>query len=328
MDYSPTPSSTHFNKVKPQYSFLDNSIEIPRSIKPSLSTFSSPIIKKDRDENLQQRQRQFFNKYQDLNISPLKQVSKSKKNLNKIPIDDDFKINSNMIDKIIKENESLKRQIKSIKRENEMVINFANGLKEKLVKYKKLNDELKNGKINHNDKDELKNGEINNDEDKDELKFNPNDSKDIFNDEREKLENDLISNRINQLESNFLQNNNQQFENLNQIKIEIEKLKQLQDHNDINKNLITDDDLIIYETNELKNLEIQIEEISKKLTIREENKLKKLDLNNKLNELKLKLIEDDNPVKIKDKVKLSDICGNNNNQDLNKTKIEDVTWIQ
>ncbi|CAM9012709.1 unnamed protein product [Wickerhamomyces anomalus] len=65
MDYSPTP-----NKVKPQYAFLDNSIELGRSAAAPRAFRGSPLKNQKDTETFHQKQKQFYNKYTDLGGTP------------------------------------------------------------------------------------------------------------------------------------------------------------------------------------------------------------------------------------------------------------------
>jgi DNA repair exonuclease SbcCD ATPase subunit len=133
MDYSPSPA-----RVNPEYAFLDNSIELGRAERTKVS----PLKEQDHLNNLQRR---FLSKYPD--FRPSDQIRSKKivqddttdrlfKNMASVPVNDGVKISSNMVEKIIRENERLKS-------EKELVQGFAKGLKEKLIKYKQLNDSLK-----------------------------------------------------------------------------------------------------------------------------------------------------------------------------------------
>lgn len=335
MDYSPTPS-----KVKPQYAFLDNSIELGRSDAPRATFKGSPLKYQSQNqkdtETFHQRQKQFYNKYTDLNGTPdiLKQKQRARtgqsytdttprlfKNItNKVPVDDVVKINSNMIEKIIRENESLKNQLKEEKKETDMLNQFATGMKDKLVKYKNLNETLKS------EIEKLK-------EEKEEIEkklksqitppespkynFNPENVDDIFESDGKStgvpqdVASSKIEERISVLEDEVSKINTNQDEKFEYIKNEIEFLKNLslqvkestesknseaeekaaEDESIIPK----EDDLIVKESLELKQLQEQVDLFTKKLQLREENKLKKYALNKELEKLAQRLQQDDVP---------------------------------
>jgi hypothetical protein len=197
MDYSPSPA-----RVNTEYAFLDNSIELGRAERTKVS----PLKEQDPLNNLQRR---FLSKYPD--FRPSDQIRSKRavqddttdrlfKNLASVPVDDGVKISSNMVEKIIRENERLKN-------EKELVQGFAKGLKEKLIKYKHLNDSLKedlnksNEKVSQLQQDEtrlkgeladlqlkydtLEKQQMNQQHDKQphrvpEFNFNPDDTRDIF----------------------------------------------------------------------------------------------------------------------------------------------------
>lgn len=145
MDYSPSP-----RRVKPQYDFLDNSIEVGRSEKPFRSSplKNVSLAANVGSDGIQDMKKKFYNKYSDLKPRDFNSMKPSKTASNdttdrvfrdlgaKVPLDDDVKINSNMVEKIIKEN-------KKLKDDKDLLQSYAQGCKEKLLKYKLLSDELK-----------------------------------------------------------------------------------------------------------------------------------------------------------------------------------------
>lgn len=334
MDYSPTPS-----KVKPQYAFLDNSIELGRSDAPRATYKGSPLKYQNQNqkdtETFHQRQKQFYNKYSDLNGTPdiLKEKQRARtgqsytdttarlfKNItNKVPVDDVVKINSNMIEKIIRENESLKNQLKEEKRETDLLNQFATGIKDKLVKYKNLNETLKSEiETLKEEKKEIEKKlktQITPPESP-KYNFNPENVEDIFesdeksNDSSENAASSKIEQRISSLEDEVSKINTNQDEKFEYIKNEIEFLKNLSlqvkestepkkaedEKNKEDENIVPkEDDLIVKESLELKQLQEQVDLFSKKLQLREENKLKKYALNKELEKLAQRLQEDDIP---------------------------------
>ncbi|CCH43197.1 hypothetical protein BN7_2744 [Wickerhamomyces ciferrii] len=377
MDYSPTPG-----KVKPQYAFLDDSIEIGRS-EVSKPFKSSPLKNQyqfqnqnEKDsETFHHKQKQFFNKYRDLtsagdspDLSKQKQKARSNyqqttsdttsrlfKNIgNKVPVDDVVKINSNMIEKIIRENESLKTNLKEERKENQILNGFANGLKEKLVKYKRLNDDLKfkNEELISEKKDleqkvvqletKQKETEVELTEAKKSLNFtkaqvqsvpespkynfDPENVQDIFNgvnddEDVNNAQNNIkespkvqfattkIEERIQNLENEVSKINTNQDSKFDYIKNEIEFLKNLSlqvqtkqvdepvtnDSKDLDETSPKEDELIVKESLELKELQQQVDIVTKKLQLREQNKIKKYELNKELEKLALQLKHDDIP---------------------------------
>jgi len=391
MDYSPTP-----NKVKPQYAFLDDSIEMGRSEAPRAYR-ASPLKNQKDTETFHQRQKQFYNKYSDLSMSNSPDILKEKqrartgqintdttsrlfKNIsNKVPVDDVVKINSNMIEKIIRENESLKSQLKEEKKENDVLNQYANGIKEKLIKYKKLNDNLK---IENED---LKKAKIEVETKLESLRslqslqaqaqaqsqsqpapsqhqqqqqqsqpespkynFNLENVEDIFgsNDDnassdfptRTKVASTKIEERIESLENQVTKISTNQDEKFDYIKNEIEFLKNLSlqmkqnknvndgndknvdsddNDNEVNENkdekdekddlVPKEDDLIVKESLELKQLQEQIDLFTKKLQLREDNKLKKYTLNKELEKLAQRLQTEDIPSQMNATINIQEV---------------------
>lgn len=338
MDYSPTPS-----KVKPQYAFLDNSIEQGRSAAGPRAFRGSPLKNQKDTESFHQRQKQFYNKYNDLPGTPdiLKEKQKARANTqvytdttsrlfknisNKVPVDDVVKINSNMIEKIIRENESLKNQLKGEVKENELLSQFAKGVKEKLIKYKTHNDELqveieklKSEKVEIEKKIQA----ATTPPESPKYNFNPDNVDDILGsnekdlgttassiDPQPSVASSKIEERIINLEAQVCKINTNQDEKFEYIKNEIEFLKNLslqmkkkpesddedeekEEKKDLKHRLVNEvpkeDDLIVKESLELKQLQDQVDLFTKKLQLREENKIKKYTLNKELEKLAQRL---------------------------------------
>lgn len=336
MDYTPSPT-----KVKPQYSFLDDSIEVARKV-PS----PSPLKPRSKDTYFKGGQRQFYSKYDDL--SPRKfgneksnTVSSTSTRLFKplgkeVPLDDDVKINSNMVEKIIRQNEILKQQLKEEKRERELMTNLASSLKEKLMKYKKMNDVLKQ------DKEDLLNGQK---AKVPEFTFNPDDTNDIFESNSKEdakifdkdVKNDKIEERITQLEGEISKTKDLQQSKFEFMKNEIEFLKELllqkesgKEDNDLAPTgkehprsqqpeqhthqeerkevpgsagipfqLPMDDDIIASESEELRKLQEKVALFERKIQLRKENELRKFELKRQLSMLSEELDVLETPASLK-----------------------------
>lgn len=339
MDYSPTP-----NKVKPQYAFLDNSIELGRSAAAPRAFRGSPLKNQKDTETFHQKQKQFYNKYTDLGGTPdiLKEKQRARagqnytdttlrlfKNIsNKVPVDDVVKINSNMIEKIIRENENLKNELKESRREIELLNQFAKGAKEKIIKYKDQNDVLIADveKLKCENLELEKKLKLSTPPESPKYNFDPNDVQDIFGSNEKASETPIveeinnnsnntgvaatskIEERIINLEGEVSKINANQDEKFEYIKNEIEFLKNLSlqmnekpnedpSKEETESDIPKEDDLIVKESLELKQLQEQVDLFTKKLQLREENKLKKYTLNKELEKLAQQLQQDEVPNK-------------------------------
>lgn len=193
MDYSPSPA-----RVQPQYAFLDNSVELGRAERARVS----PL--KGRDESLNNLQRRFFHKYSEFKPEKAKKEDTTDRlfrNVGRVPVDDGVKINSNMVEKTIRENERLKAENETLRDERDLAQRYAKGLREKLIKYKQLNDKVKqdledlqqNAKVSQNGEQELRkaaaelrienqrlNEMLSHKQNEPEFNFNPEKTHDIF----------------------------------------------------------------------------------------------------------------------------------------------------
>lgn len=315
MDYSPTPS-----RMKTDLGFLDESAK-RRSV-------------------LGDRQKKFYSKYTDLK-SPRKRDDDTTNSrlfrniINEVPIDDHVKMQSNMVNKLLQEKQTLQNKHKEM-------LDIADSFKLKLTKYKNANDELKQELANiqetfnkENSKtsseiEELKKQNqllmqeieaLKNNNKEIQYDFNPEDTNDIFKEEVPEVPESKIESKLDQLFS------------------ELQFIKQLQqkspetssiDHEISSSTTITDSNQLQLETKEIQQLQDKVNELENILNIREENKIHKFKLKNQLNDLISKIEIDDIPKEFKTPVdspdKLKKSCPTCSNIDLDSNTDDTTRW--
>lgn len=193
--------------------------------------------------------------------------------LNDRIVPEEYKYNSSMINELIKQNKDLQKQLMDKQEEIDRLNVLIGSFRAKLIKYTELNKKLQ--------RDQLQQLQ----------------SQTMFNPESERAS----SPHLRQPDEEYLQinkNNRQDDNKIDSIQEKLEALTKLVDQaihrrqDDDRSNpiktssrMVSDDDIIISESQEFKQLQDQIDLLKRKLLIKKENELRKLSLNKELADL-------------------------------------------
>ncbi|QEU59006.1 Spc42 [Kluyveromyces lactis] len=196
-------------------------------------------------------------------------------------VPEEYKYNSSMINELIKQNKDLHKQITEKQEEIDRLNVLIGSFRAKLIKYTELNKKMQQDQQeqqhNRHQSFEAKprhkseftsesSSPVSNERDSEYLQIKKNNRHDEskIDDIYQKLE--LLTNLVN--DAIHKQNNGEKREPSN-----------------FNSRIVSDDDIIISESQEFKQLQDQIDLLKRKLLIKKENELRKLSLNKELADL-------------------------------------------